>query len=105
MVYFGEMIPKWPEFRLVNYYNLPRILGYFSTDQPHLVADFDDSNLYKQLFLGKLSKIGHDVDFECLISLLDFGIIIWVCPEIEYTQEQCLGKIITLGYTEHEYTV
>ena len=23
-----EIIPKWPYFRLVNYYNLPRLMGY-----------------------------------------------------------------------------
>ena len=26
-----EIIPKWPYFRLVNYYNLPRICGVYTT--------------------------------------------------------------------------
>jgi len=27
-----EIIPKWPYFRLVNYYNLPRMMGFMAND-------------------------------------------------------------------------
>ena len=42
------IIPKWPYFRLVNYYNLPRYI------------------LFKQLF-SRVSKVGHE---ECMLIAL-----------------------------------
>ena len=36
MVYLGEIIPKWPYFRLMNYYNLPRLVNvYIAIENGH----------------------------------------------------------------------